>query len=549
MPRLPQPGADSGNWGDILNDYLSASHASDGTLKTDTVGAAQLKPNSVTSAAIAPNAVTKSDVGLNNVDNTSDASKPVSTATQTALDTKVNSSTVGTANGVASLDSDTKLPEAQLPTRLSTSELNNTISSIVNNALSSISKYPATLQVVGYRNNRLGAVGDSITAANGSAPTTGTGGDAYHSVAAAMSQGRIVWAGARAVGGNTVEQIVDDRIPEFIAAGFNAGACVVLAGTNSVTGVGSLSGQARTDRLTTLLTKLNTGYDALANAGIRPIAATIPVRSNAAATEAAAIEWNAAVKANAAARGLDVVDFYAVTSASQGVWKTNYNLAGDDVHPSPFGHKWMGLALAQMLYPKMPPATVQLATIASDPDDLLAGKGLFATDTIANAQQTASDGISDGWQSFSGTGITFSRSQDAFGVWWQRITVPASASAGALLQVNLNGTVAIGDKVRIAGRIRTSGLDLLAPSNSGPVSNMNVIVRGSAGNIAGFGAPTMRADYVREGIIDQEITIPSGSNGNLQVNIQMGKPPTGAADVWAEFAQIIVTNKTARKLL
>lgn len=35
-------------------------------------------------------AMTKSDVGLGNVDNTSDANKPVSTATQTALDLKAN---------------------------------------------------------------------------------------------------------------------------------------------------------------------------------------------------------------------------------------------------------------------------------------------------------------------------------------------------------------------------------------------------------------------------------------------------------------------------
>lgn len=53
MPRLPQPGADAGNWGDILNDYLSTAHSSDGTLKTDTVGAAQLKTNAVASASIA----------------------------------------------------------------------------------------------------------------------------------------------------------------------------------------------------------------------------------------------------------------------------------------------------------------------------------------------------------------------------------------------------------------------------------------------------------------------------------------------------------------
>lgn len=59
--------------------------------------------------------LTKSDIGLSNVDNTSDANKPVSTATQTALDLKVNTSTLGAANGVATLGSDSKLTSSQLP--------------------------------------------------------------------------------------------------------------------------------------------------------------------------------------------------------------------------------------------------------------------------------------------------------------------------------------------------------------------------------------------------------------------------------------------------
>jgi len=33
MARLPQPGGDKGNWGEILNDYLSQSHNDDGSLK------------------------------------------------------------------------------------------------------------------------------------------------------------------------------------------------------------------------------------------------------------------------------------------------------------------------------------------------------------------------------------------------------------------------------------------------------------------------------------------------------------------------------------
>ncbi len=43
-----------------------------------------------------PHLVTQSQVGLGNVDNTSDADKPISTATQTALDTKIEGVTAGT---------------------------------------------------------------------------------------------------------------------------------------------------------------------------------------------------------------------------------------------------------------------------------------------------------------------------------------------------------------------------------------------------------------------------------------------------------------------
>lgn len=37
MVRLPQPGSDAGNWGSILNDFLSQTHAADGTLKAGAV--------------------------------------------------------------------------------------------------------------------------------------------------------------------------------------------------------------------------------------------------------------------------------------------------------------------------------------------------------------------------------------------------------------------------------------------------------------------------------------------------------------------------------
>lgn len=47
MARLPTPGADAGDWGRILNEYLSQVHADDGTLKPNVVGAGALAPNAV----------------------------------------------------------------------------------------------------------------------------------------------------------------------------------------------------------------------------------------------------------------------------------------------------------------------------------------------------------------------------------------------------------------------------------------------------------------------------------------------------------------------
>ena len=111
MARLPQPGSDNGTWGNILNDYLLQAHKSDGTLKDDSVSATNIIDGSisetlldsgeqaklnqtapVTSVNTKTGAVTitKGDIGLGNVDNTSDANKPVSTATQAALDGKAS---------------------------------------------------------------------------------------------------------------------------------------------------------------------------------------------------------------------------------------------------------------------------------------------------------------------------------------------------------------------------------------------------------------------------------------------------------------------------
>lgn len=37
MPRLPIPGLDAGNWGQILNDYLAQVHNADGSIKDNSI--------------------------------------------------------------------------------------------------------------------------------------------------------------------------------------------------------------------------------------------------------------------------------------------------------------------------------------------------------------------------------------------------------------------------------------------------------------------------------------------------------------------------------
>ena len=59
--------------------------------------------------------ISKSMVGLGNVDNTSDVNKPVSTAQATAIGLKLDASQKGAASGVATLDSNSLVPITQIP--------------------------------------------------------------------------------------------------------------------------------------------------------------------------------------------------------------------------------------------------------------------------------------------------------------------------------------------------------------------------------------------------------------------------------------------------
>jgi len=83
VARLPVPGSDNGQWGDILNSFLDVSHNLDGTLNTTAVN-----------AAITPGLITATQLN----------------------DVYIKTGDKGQPSGVASLDVTGKVPSSQLPT-------------------------------------------------------------------------------------------------------------------------------------------------------------------------------------------------------------------------------------------------------------------------------------------------------------------------------------------------------------------------------------------------------------------------------------------------
>lgn len=92
---------------DVVTNTKLANMATDTIKGRTTAGTGD--PEDLTPAQV------KTMLALNNVNNTSDANKPVSTAQQAALDLKVDTADVGVAGGVASLDGTGKVPSTQLP--------------------------------------------------------------------------------------------------------------------------------------------------------------------------------------------------------------------------------------------------------------------------------------------------------------------------------------------------------------------------------------------------------------------------------------------------
>ena len=96
MARLPVPGSDEDQWGTILNDYLAQSLASDGTLKSNTVGNAQLANNAVTNGKYANDSISTAKLQNNGITSAKIADGAITSS-------KLAPSVGGTTTGIRSL--------------------------------------------------------------------------------------------------------------------------------------------------------------------------------------------------------------------------------------------------------------------------------------------------------------------------------------------------------------------------------------------------------------------------------------------------------------
>jgi hypothetical protein len=166
-----------------LDDVDNTSDANKpvSTPQGEAIAAAQSSVQSSVDAHILdkenPHDVTKAQVGLGNVDNTSDADKPVSTDTQAALDAKLGLSEKGSPNGVATLDELGKLAQSQLPELSALEQIEeqlDSLTSLLANVIARVFEPSApsiTVQPIGSNVAERGGISLSVTAKGFPFPT------------------------------------------------------------------------------------------------------------------------------------------------------------------------------------------------------------------------------------------------------------------------------------------------------------------------------------------------------------------------------------------
>ncbi|MGI8483558.1 MAG: SGNH/GDSL hydrolase family protein [Thermomicrobiales bacterium] len=418
MARLPQPGGDAGNWGEILNDFLAVEHNGDGTLKPD--GSLATK-------------YTKPDTGI--------PSSDLDNATQTTLDDAQTTKTRADA-----------IEQPGWVTR-------DRLASDVVAELDSLTPGPGEIVVGGAAGpmavpnlsprpgNTIAFMGDSITAN----PATGKYDTNYRNWTTLLLGDIAGYAGAYATGFLTVAQIRDTHLPQVLASNPVPTFTVVLAGRNNDTSITADIPAAVTGAYADLLDI----YNGLRTAGSIPVVCGLPPR---AATQDFNVRLNSLLAAYARQAGFPFVNFSDATLMDPSTGGYLAGLSDDDIHPTPAGHEVMARLLAPVIRARVVPWSAPLAQSESDPSNAFARPLFTVGFTDSNA-----DGLPDGVTGGTGgyrCGLRFGAGQANATIGYQ---TDAANVAGRWLTITKSGT---GD-ITINGGSGAGGTSQYVPANPG----------------------------------------------------------------------------------
>lgn len=399
MARLPQPGSDKGTWGDILNDFLSASHNADGSLKSIPqsliTGLGTTLAQKADTTSLAAVATTGSYTDL--------AGKPAIPAAATDIGAEPAGLSTATQTSLAA----TYVAKSTLP---------------------SVQRLT--------RGNRVVALGDSLTQWQDNNPVYWRR-PSWFTFASVMSKGQIGYAYNAGIGGNTTAQMIarfDTDVTTHAPA-----TVVILGGRND-------------PDATTTITNLQTLVGLVEGIGALPVLGTLPP-CNDPTTHVSDNIINTWIRRYASTHGIPVIDFRsALVDPTNGNYQSAYY--NDGTHPNDAGFAAMAQAAITALSPVLPPYWPHLTSDNTDATNII-GMGAL-TGTVSNL-------IAGPWNIpvSSGTRTTSQVTDSAIQGNWVRI-VDTGASGSTYVTQDLNAASLIaGHTYALSGRIKYSGTSSL----------------------------------------------------------------------------------------
>lgn len=404
------------------------------------------------------------------------------------------------------------------PTSLARGELNATYAS-----KASVDAIPATYTTraanVSRRGARFAHLGDSLS-------TTVSGGGNTHWawLTPLLLKGQLVHVLNAGIGGNTSAQILA-RVPDVIASGVRY--CTVLAGAND-------------HNAATTKANLPQIYDALVGAGIEPI--PVLMMPNNADTELPIIaEVNAWISDYAERRGWLVLDAHTpLVDQATGKFKAGHFF--DGTHPNETGHIALGRAFAAQLTNRLGGWTPKLTNYVSDPLNV-GGEGIMVTPNASdpNKSITWSTAFASGTAPAATVSLVPATTADGITGKWQRISLAVGNNGKYLFRRSTNAgasTFAVGDKMRMAFRLRTAG-------HEGNLSQTTVSIGFSGADASTILYPIRSWSADVDGTFVEEFTIPAGTTAMvMEFTAQSTVAIAGAAT--SDLGALTITNLTKR---